>query len=181
LGNQPEVGYSNLIGFYPGGGYMGAHRCKPSIVLSNFTHDSKRNIAYRDLDGDDVTLGYVGKQNDANVVRIPSVRHFICHWRTLFKRALYPSWRARPGHPRGPGPGQSESFRRLDDVDDRDKPGHDVSAVVIRPANLRFQEIAELLASLEPHRHARLQLFSRHDGIDPDEKTVQITAQRPWS
>jgi hypothetical protein len=39
--------------------------------------------------------------------------------------------RARPGHPRGAVSGRSEASLRLDDVDDRDKPGNDGSAVVI--------------------------------------------------
>ena len=50
--------------------------------------------------------------------------------RTLSNRPIRHG-RARPGHPRGAVPGHSESFRQLDDVDDREKPGHDGSAVVI--------------------------------------------------
>jgi hypothetical protein len=50
--------------------------------------------------------------------------------RTLSNRPIRRG-RARPGHPRGALPGHSESFRRLDDVDDRNELGHDGSAVVI--------------------------------------------------
>jgi len=38
---------------------------------------------------------------------------------------------ACPGHPRGAVSGRPEAYRQLDDVDDRDKPGHDGSAVAI--------------------------------------------------
>jgi hypothetical protein len=37
--------------------------------------------------------------------------------------------RARMGHPRGAVSGSQEAVARLDDVDDRDEPGHDDFAV----------------------------------------------------
>jgi hypothetical protein len=45
--------------------------------------------------------------------------------------AFFRHGRARPGHPRCAVPGHPEGFRPSEDVDDRDKPGHDDFGVVV--------------------------------------------------
>ena len=55
------------------------------------------------------------------------------HPSTPFPNRAFRHGRARPGHPRGSHSGRSEVFLRLNDVDDRDKPGHD-DATAVRSA-----------------------------------------------
>jgi hypothetical protein len=65
--------------------------------------------------------------------------------------------RAPPGHPRSSVSGQSEAFRWLDDVDDRDEPGHEGSAVVIL-APMRWSGRDTRLASVRGRR-SEIRLF----------------------
>jgi hypothetical protein len=48
-----------------------------------------------------------------------------------FHNVFFRHGRARPGHPRRAVPGHPEGFRPSEDVDDRDKPGHDDFGVVV--------------------------------------------------
>ena len=56
--------------------------------------------------------------------------------------------RARPGHPRGAVSGQSQNFRALDDVDDRDKPGHDGSGRGTRPMSVLYAIFVDPFAQM---------------------------------
>ena len=60
-----------------------------------------------------------------------------------------PSWpRCCPGHPRGAVSGQSQDFLTLDDVDDRDKPGHDGSGCGTRPMSVLYPIFVDPFAQM---------------------------------
>ena len=95
--------------------------------------------------------------------------------------------RARPGHPRGSASGRSEAFRRLDDVDDRDKPGHDGVWLLPTPLGLprRFSWGTGGFSSASSEFKAIGAFFCNSQALDsgrvgdPLERQVQQRRSRP--